>query len=139
MKSYWRNVAALFTVIVTTVCAVGAEVSPNGTWKWTVQERPGGQGFEQTLRLELKDGKLTGVLLGVKGAQFQVPDTAITEVSFSSDGAVKFAVTRELNGKKFTTRYEGKIVGDMIKGTYERPGAPSAESARREWAAKRQK
>ena len=86
MKPYRQLIAAALAAILIAASAFAAEVSPNGIWKWMVQARPGGQGFEQTLKLELKDGKLTGIFLGVKGGQFQVPDTPISEASFAKDG-----------------------------------------------------
>lgn len=52
---------------------------------------------------------------------------------------VKFAVTREFNGRAFTTTYEGKLEGDSIKGTYDRPGIDSGGSSKTEWNARRQK
>lgn len=113
-----------------------AEANPAGLWKWTVQGRQGGTGFEQSLRLAFADGKLTGTLLGVRREQFQVPDTAISDASFEG-GTVKFSVTRELNGTKFTTKYEGTLNGDTIKGFYERAGMGGGEAAKREWEARR--
>jgi hypothetical protein len=138
MKSRLKFLTALLGAMCLTVAAFAAEVSPAGTWKWSVQGRQGGQSFDQTLKLEYKDGKLTGTMLGVQGGQFSIPDTAITDASFQ-DGAIKFSVTREFNGNKFTTKYEGKLQGDAIKGTYERPGMNGAEPTKREWDAKRQK
>jgi hypothetical protein len=139
MNSYRKLFGGAIAALVVTVSAFAAEQSPNGTWKWSVQGRPGGQSFEQTLTLKLEDKKLTGMLLGVKGGQFQVPDTPITEATYSPDGTLNFAVTRELNGKTFTTRYEGKLSGDVIKGTYERPGVEGAAPTKRDWDARRQK
>ena len=116
--------------------AFAAEASPAGMWKWTVQGRQGGQGFDQSLSLEYKDGKLTGTLKGQQGGQFSVPDTAIKDASFK-DGRIKFSITREFNGRAFTTTYDGKLDGDVIKGTFERTvgNAP----VKSEWLAKRQK
>jgi len=138
MKSFSQPLAVLVAAFCVTVAAFAADASPAGTWKWTVQGRQGGQGFEQTLKLDYKDGQLTGTLLGVQGGQIQIPDTAIADASFK-DGALKFAVTREFNGNKFTTKYEGKIEGDTITGNYERPGFNGGDPVKREWIAKRQK
>jgi hypothetical protein len=138
MKSPFKFVTALLSALCLTVAAFAAEASPAGTWKWTVQGRQGGQGFEQTLKLELKNGQLTGTMLGTQAGQFQIPDTAISDASFK-DGVVKFSVTREFNGNKFTSKYEGKLSGDSIKGTSERPGFNGGEPVKREWDAKRQK
>ena len=138
MKSPLKFIAAFVAALCVTVAAFAAEASPAGTWKWTVQGRQGGQGFEQTLKLDYKDGKLTGTVLGSKNERFEIPDTEISDASFK-DGIVKFAVTREFNGNKFTSKYEGKLAGDTITGTSERPGMSGGEATKREWVAKRQK
>jgi hypothetical protein len=134
MNSYRKWIGTLITACALTAAAFAAESSPAGIWKWTVQGRQG-QGFEQTVRLEYKDGKLSGVMPGRDAGQFSVPDTPISNASFN-DGQVKFAVTREFNGQKFTTTYEGKLVGDTITGTFERSGATKGPS-KSEWVARR--
>lgn len=138
MKSPFKILAAFAAMFYLSAAAWAAEASPTGTWKWTVQGRQGGQGFEQTLKLEHKDGKLTGMILGMQGGQFSVPDTAISDATFKDD-TIKFTVTREFNGNKFTTKYEGKLVGDLIKGSSERPSPNGGEPVKREWEAKRVK
>src|SRR3954462_7046238 len=104
MKSPFKLFAALFAALCVTVAAFAAEASPAGTWKWTVQPRQGGQGFEQTLKLDYKNGKGTGTMMGMQGGQYSVPDKEITDASLK-DGVLKFSVTREFNGNKFTTKY----------------------------------
>ena len=138
MKSSRRFLAALVAVCFTAVAAFAADASPAGTWKWTQAGRQGGQGFEQTLKLEMKDGKLTGTMVGVQGPQGQMPDVAISDASFKA-GAIKFAVSREFNGNKFTTTYEGQLEGDKITGTSERPGRDGGAPTKREWVATRAK
>ncbi len=112
--------------------------SPAGTWKWTQQGRNGGQGFEQTLKLAYQDGKLTGTMVGMQGPQGQIPDVAITDASFK-DGTVTFSVTREFNGNKIVSKYEGKLDGDSIKGSSERPGRDGGAPQKRDWIAARAK
>lgn len=68
--------------------------------------------------------------------QFQVPDTAIDNATFK-DGVVAFTATREFNGNKFVSKYEGKLAGDTIKGTSERPGRGGG-ATKRDWLAKRE-
>lgn len=138
MKSSFKLFAAFAAMFCLSVAAWAAEASPTGTWKWTVQGRQGGQGFEQTLKLEHKDGKLTGMILGMQGGQFSVPDTAISDATFK-ENTIKFTVVREFNGNTFTTKYEGKLVGDLIKGSSERPNPNGGEPVKREWEAKRVK
>lgn len=137
MKIIRRLLAVLLACCIT-AAAFAADASPTGTWKWTVG-RPGAQATDQTLKLEFSNGKLAGTLLGSQGAQFQFPDTAISDASFK-DGVIRFSVTREASGLKVTTKYQGKLEGDTITGTSERPnlqggGAPLT----REWNAKRTK
>jgi hypothetical protein len=81
---------------------------PTGTWKF--KAKFGKTEFEQTLKLENKDGKLTGTLSGGKGK-----DIAIEDGKFK-DGEVSFSVTREFKDQKFTSKYSGKVSGDSIKG-----------------------
>lgn len=137
MKTPIKLFAALLAALCLTLSAFAADASPAGTWKWSVQGRQGGQSFEQTLKLDFKDGKVTGTLLGRQGGQFSVPDTPISDVSFK-DGALKFTVTRSFNDRSFTTKYDGKLEGDTIKGTSERPGFNGGDPVKAEWLAKRQ-
>jgi hypothetical protein len=135
MKSL-RLFAVLLAACCISLAAFAADASPAGTWKWTVQGRQGGAGFDQTLKLDYKDGQLTGTLLGVQGSQFSLPDTPIADASFK-DGQIKFAVTREFGGNKVTTKYDGKLEGDTITGTSERPNLQGGEPVKREWQARR--
>lgn len=79
---------------------------PTGTWKFKVKR--GDQEFEQTLKLELKDGKLTGTMGGKQ-------ETKIEDATFKA-GEVAFTVTRERNNVKMVSKYSGKVSGDTIKG-----------------------
>lgn len=121
--------------MLVTAAAIAAD--PTGTWKWTQPGRQGGPGFEQTLKLELKAGQLTGTLLGAQTPMGQVPDVAIGDASFKDD-AVAFTVTREFNGNKITTKYAGKLAGDTITGSTERPGR-DGNVMKRDWTATRAK
>ena len=137
MKSRLRSVLATFVLGLVAVAAFAAEAaSPAGLWKWTAGRA--GQGIEQAVKLEYAAGNLTGTMIGSQNPQFSLPDTPISEASFK-DGVVKFSVVRELNGAKVTTRYEGKLDGDAIKGTSERPNPQGGEPVKREWDAKRAK
>jgi hypothetical protein len=126
----------LAVLLGTFVSATAFAGDPSGTWKWSITIR-NNQSFESTLKLDLKDGKLTGTLLGVQRDQFQIPDTPIDNASFK-DGVVAFTVTREFNGNKFVSKYEGRLEGDTIKGTSERPGRDGG-TTKRDWLAKRAK
>jgi hypothetical protein len=48
---------------------------------------------------------------------------------------VSFTVTREFNGNKFTTKYNGKVTADTIKGKTE--SQRNGETQSRDWEAKR--
>ncbi|MEO7414902.1 MAG: hypothetical protein ABIZ81_16280 [Opitutaceae bacterium] len=137
MKTYQKLFAAFLAVCFMTVSAFAADASPAGTWKFTAAGRGGNPGTERTLMLDVKDGKLTGTLKGTTGGQFEIPDAAIEEASFK-DGMVAFAVTTDFNGTKRTTKYSGKLEGEKITGSTERPGRDGAMQ-KTDWAAMRAK
>ena len=104
------------------------KVDPSGTWKWSATGQ-NGQTRETTLKLKLDGEKLTGTISGRGG------ETAIAEAKLKGE-EISFEVTREFNGNKVTTKYNGKISGDSIKGKmeFERRGQPQS----RDWEAKRE-
>ena len=108
--------------------AAAADANPTGTWKWSVTRNE--KTRESTLKLKLDGDKLTGTISG------RNQDTAIENASFK-DGAVSFTVTREFNDQKFTTKYSGKLDGDVIKGTQETERNGKTNSSA--WEAKRVK
>ena len=105
------------------------KVDPSGTWKWSATGRQNGQTRETTLKLKVDGEKLTGTISG-RGSE-----TAIAEAKLKGE-EISFEVTREFNGNKVTTKYNGKINGDSIKGKmeFERNGQPQS----RDWEAKRE-
>ena len=133
-----RTLLSVFAFCLLGTLALAAEASPAGIWKWSVQAREGGRGFEQTVRLDYTDGRLTGVMPGRKAGRFSVPDTPISDASFK-DGEIAFSVTRELNGQKFTTKYVGRLEGDVITGTFEREGLNRKAPPQSPWKARRQR
>jgi hypothetical protein len=106
-----------------------AKPDPTGTWKWSTTFND--QKRETTLKLKMEGDKLTGVVLGRDNAETKIDDAAF------KDGTVSFAVTRERNGQKFTTKYKGKLDADTIKGTAE--SERNGQTRSREWEAKREK
>lgn len=139
MKLYPKFLAATVAACFMTAAAFAAEASPTGTWKYSQPGRNGGAATERTLKLDLKDGKLTGTMMGTQGGQFQIPDTEITDATFK-DGAVAFSVTLKFGENSFTIKYTGKLEGDKITGSIERPafgggGAPQ----KTDWVAMRAK
>lgn len=104
------------------------KADPSGTWTW---EAPGrdGQTRTATLKLKLDGDKLTGSMMGRNNNE-----TAIEEAKLKGD-EISFQVTREFQGNKVTTKYNGKISGDTIKGKTEFTRNGEAQS--RDWEAKR--
>jgi len=135
MKSFCKLLAASVAVAFATVSAFAADAS--GTWKWTQQGRQGGQGFEMTIKLEVKDGVLSGSTGVIQGPRGEIPAVAISDASIKGD-TIAFSITREFNGNKRTTKYEGKVEGDTIKGTTERQGRDGA-AIKSDWTATRAK
>lgn len=129
MKTYQKFFAAFLAVCFMTVAAFAADASPAGTWKWTQQGRNGTQ--EMSAKLDLKDGKLTGTITSPQG------ETPIGDASFK-DGMIAFTVTREFNGNKIVSKYSGKLEGDKITGSSERPGrGEGAAPQKADWVATR--
>ena len=106
-------------LMVAIVCLVSLGLSsaaraaddPTGTWKWTATFND--QTREMKLTLKLEGDKLTGSVPGRDNKE-----TAIENGTFK-DGEVSFTITRERNGNKFTSKYNGKLSGDTIKGKIE--------------------
>ena len=128
MKSFRMMSAAFSAVCLTSVLAFAGY--PTGIWKWTLPGRDG-QPREFTLKLELKDGQLTGSMSGFRG------ETSLSDASFKDD-QIAFSVVREFNGNKVATKYQGKLDGDTLKGSSEGPGR-DGQVMKREWMATRAK
>jgi hypothetical protein len=138
MKSYHKFVAAFLAACFVTLAAFAAEASPTGTWKWTQEGRGGGQPSERKVKLELKDGKLTGQMLAYESPRGTQPAIDISDGTFK-DGVVAFSIKREFNGNAFTIKYSGKLDGDTIKGSSEFPGFNGGDATKSDWVAKRDK
>jgi hypothetical protein len=121
-----RIVAWLFAAGA--LAAVTLAADPTGTWKWTTAS-PNGE-IKTTLKLEAKDGQLTGAYSN------QFGDTAISNASLKDD-AIAFEVVRDLGGNKYVVKYRGKLEGDTIKGTIEAPGRGGGEALKLDWNARR--
>jgi hypothetical protein len=104
---------------------------PTGAWKWTIQS-PTGDAIDVSLKLELKDGKLSGDYSSRFGP------APIRDASFK-DEVVAFSVERELGGDKFTVKYSGKLDGDSIKGVVELPDFGGGGPVKMDWNATRVK
>jgi len=141
MKRTQHALTTLIKVVTCAILALGAvaqaqdkKVDPSGTWTWTVPGRNGGPDRKSTLKLKLEGDKLTGTL-SAPGRGGQNNDTEIADGKINGD-EISFAVTREFQGNKVTTKYNGKVSGDSIKGkaAFERNG----EAQSRDWEAKRE-
>lgn len=123
-----KTLRLLCSFLALAAAASAFAADPTGTWKWTTRS-PNGE-IETTLKLESKDGKLTGAYSN------QFGDTSISNVSFQDD-VLAFEVVREFGGGKFVVKYRGKLEGDTFKGTLEAPGPDGGEPLKLEWDAKR--
>ena len=128
MKSLRLLSAASVAFLAASAALAG---DPSGSWKWKVTT-PNGDAIDVSLKLDLKDGKLAGTYSSRFG------DAPITEASFEDD-AIAFSVERELDGNKFTIKYQGKLDGDSIKGSLELPGFGGGEPTNMDWNATRTK
>lgn len=126
MKHLRNLLAAVAAVFLLSGAALAADLS--GQWKWIMQNRSGPQEVHATLAL--KDGVLTGTVSGRLG------DAPIGDATVR-DGQVHFTVTREVNGEKIVIKYDGKLAGDTITGTIERPGRDGDAALILEWRATR--
>ena len=134
----------LTTLIKAAACAILAlgavaqaqdkKADPSGTWTWTSPGRNGGPDRKSTLKLKLDGEKVTGTL-SAPGRGGQSSDVEISEGKIKGD-EISFSVTREVQGNKFTAKYNGKISGDSIKGKIETERDGQARS--RDWEAKRE-
>lgn len=109
------------------------KASPAGTWKFSVKGR-NDQTREVTMKLKVDGEKLTGT---VTGGRNNDTDIEISDGKFK-DGEVTFNVVRERNGTKRTTKYNGKLDKDSIKGKIESERR-NGEKASNDWEAKREK
>ncbi|MBN9122980.1 MAG: hypothetical protein J0I06_28225 [Planctomycetes bacterium] len=112
LAAFLLGMLGLLTAVNTAVAA--DKDDPTGTWK--IKSKFGEKEIERTLKLENKDGKVTGT---VSGFGKNAKDTSIEDGKFK-DGELTFTVTR-VGGKdkdqKIVSKYSAKVSGDTIKGT----------------------
>jgi hypothetical protein len=105
---------------------------PDGTWTWTTPGRNGGADRKMTLTLKTDGDKVTGKL-SAPGRNGEVRDTDISDAKLKGD-ELSFTVVREFNGNKMTSKYNGKVAADSIKGKIETERNGDTQS--RYWEAK---
>jgi hypothetical protein len=124
---------AAFVVAVVGVVGIAQAADkddPTGTWKWKTKFGKDGKEIERTMKLELKDGKLTGTVSGGgKGGDSKIEDGKF------KDGELSFTVTRERGDMKFVSKYSGKLSDDTIKGTITTDF--NGKENKQDWEAKR--
>ena len=123
-----KTFRVIFSLVAFGLAAAAFAADPSGTWKWTTHS-PNGD-IDTTLKLESKDGKITGAYSN------QFGDAAISNATLQDD-VLAFEVVRDLGGQKYVVKYHGKLTGDTIKGTLEAPGPDGGEAMKLEWNAKR--
>ena len=128
IKTILQLTACLALTLACTASAQDKKVDLNGSWKTSFTNQ-NGQVRESTFKLKVEGDKVTGTVSGRNN------DTAIEEGKIKGD-EVSFQVTREINGNKVVTKYNGKVSGDTITGKSEsqRDGQPQS----RDWVAKRE-
>ena len=75
--------------------------NPTGLWKLTATSQAG-QTFQSTLRLSLEGTKLTGIYTGPRGNEMSIDEAQL------KDGTLLFRVSREVDGNKFTSKFQGR-------------------------------
>ena len=116
------------TVAAFVLTAAAHAADPTGTWTWS--QTRNGNTRTSTLKLELKDGALTGSVSGRNG------DTPISDASFKDD-TVAFSVSRTMGDQTFTIKYSGKLDGDAITGSMVMPGRDGGDPQTVDWKATR--
>src|SRR6185436_2877834 len=142
MQRTQNALASLIKVAACAILALGSitqiqAADASGTWTWSTPGRNGGEPRKSTLKLKVDGDKVTGKL-SAPGRQGAVQETEISDGKIKGDD-ISFNVTRENNGNKFTTKYNGKVSGDSIKGKVELPGRNGGDPTSRDWEAKREK
>ncbi len=127
-----RRALVAFVIGLFVMAGVAIAADPTGTW--TFKTKRGDKEIEQTIKLEQKDGKVTGTITG--GGKGGKGETKIEDGKFK-DNEVSFTVTRERGGMKIVSKYTGKVTDDGIKGSIvtDRDG----KEDKQDWEAKREK
>jgi hypothetical protein len=125
---------AIFTLgLVAEIKAQDKKADPTGTWTWTRPGRNGGPDRKITLQLKLQGDKLTGKVTS-PGRNGESQDTEIKDGKVKGD-EVSFTVVREFNGNTMTSKYNGKVSDNTIKGKISMEGGNNSRTM--DWEAKK--
>ena len=105
------------TLLWTSVPPVAGAEAPeratlDGNWKWLFTMRDGSR-IEPKAKLKQKGDTLTGITLLRAGQEAPILDGKI------QGDTVQWTVVREHEGRKVTTHYQGKLVGETLSGFIE--------------------
>jgi len=126
MKILRNLITAFVAVSVSAIATYAADPSGTWTWKRQFQDRE----ITSTMKLELKEGELTGTVSGFRGGE-----NAISNAKFEND-EVSFDVVVEFNGNSRTQKYHGKLEGNTITGMIHMQGR-DGQSRELDWNATR--
>src|SRR2546423_12427379 len=107
----------LLFVVTLALVAAFALMAADVSGKWTFEQagRQGGTPRAVTMTLKAEGTTLTGSMPGfARGGGDPPPPSAITDGKVDGNN-VSFTVTREFNGNKMVTKYEGTVSGDEMK------------------------
>src|SRR2546421_904790 len=113
------------------------KADPSGTGTWTQPGRNNQPDRKFSLKLKTEGDKVTGTI-SAPGRGGQATETEIADGKLKGE-EVSFTVTREFNGNKVVSKYNGKVSEDTIKGKVERPGRNGGDPVTTDWEAKREK
>lgn len=88
---------------------------PTGTWEWRLANR-WGRTNEMKLTLTHEEGTLAGTFTAF-GQEIE-----IDEGKTGKEGDISFKIVREINEDIVTSSYNGKVLGDIIRGKVEVTG-----------------
>jgi hypothetical protein len=128
-----KNLTPFLAIAILAIGTAVQAADATGTWSWTRPGRNGGPEQKMTLKLKADGEKLTGTLSS-PGRDGQATETAIADGKVKGE-EISFTVTREFNGNKMVTKYNGKVSADAIKGKTESDRNGQTQS--RDWEAKR--
>jgi hypothetical protein len=130
-NSFMQSAIASFAILSLAGNAAAQEkkADPTGTWNWTFTA-PNGNTFNQKMVLKLDGEKLTGTTTGRGGNEVPIEEAKL------KGNEISFQVTRERDGDKVVTKYQGKLSGDTITGKIESNFGGQPRTG--DWEAKRE-